>query len=457
FGTSALAILALFASLSAAVATVVFAATREDCGLVPAALAGALLLLLPLTQEFGHMVMTEMPQALWCTLAVLQFGRFLDEERARSALGFAFFSVLAILTKGNGIFLALVPPLAIGLSGRWHLLKRPALWLSGLAVGVCCAPWYWFTLNISRTTWGAGASPTWEYSKQALEFYGEQLWWLAGVTAGAVAILGLALRLIDTNGARAGRWAAMIAWLPALMACNVILPTGVDARHLLLIAPVWVAGWAAGAASIGAGLEWLGGARGSATRRTGGALVAIALLAVFCGERFERPRKDYRGFRAAAQTLQGDQSLSQSVFLVASDSKGEGLFVTAVALGEERPGHVVLRASQVLSSSDWMGEGYQLQYTDTDSLAAFLQDLPVGIVAFDASTPPNHWTAHHDLLLETLVDRPQAWVELAPQEVVRDGQVHPAGLRLFRLVGHEGRRAALPDLEKLLGRKLPGF
>ncbi len=70
---------ALFACVSAVLATVIFAATRQDCGRVPAGLAGALLLLLPLTQEYGHMVMTELPQALWCTLAILQFGRFLDE------------------------------------------------------------------------------------------------------------------------------------------------------------------------------------------------------------------------------------------------------------------------------------------------------------------------------------------------------------------------------------------
>ena len=87
-----------------------------------------------IVQTFSGTLMTEMQLALCCTLAVGAFARFLASG-ARSALAlFALAAVAGILTKGNAMALALLPPFAIALHGSWRLVRRPALWLAGLAV-----------------------------------------------------------------------------------------------------------------------------------------------------------------------------------------------------------------------------------------------------------------------------------------------------------------------------------
>ena len=71
---------------------VVFVAARQACGGLVAGIAGLWFVLLPLVQEYGSMVMTEVPLALFCLAAALQFGRFLDTGRARHSFGFARFA-----------------------------------------------------------------------------------------------------------------------------------------------------------------------------------------------------------------------------------------------------------------------------------------------------------------------------------------------------------------------------
>lgn len=445
FGVSTLSVQLLLCALMAAVGTLVFAAVREEAGVALAGTAALLLPCMPLVQRFGHMSMTEVPQTLFTIAAVLAFGCFVDTGRGRWSLAFALLAVAAILTKGNGIFLALVPPLTIALTGRWSLVKRPALWGSAALVAALCAPWYLLTLGISRSTWGAGTAPTLEYAVRALPTYAVAMLYLGGIAMALVAVLGFVTRLRESP--HPGRWAALAAWIPALLAGVLAVPTGIDARHLVLAAPAWLAGWAAGAA-------WL--AR-RAPSQGGVPVVPLLLVGAFFVEVFERPRKRTSGYRTAARVLLADPTLERSRLLVASDSRGEGLFVAAVAMDEERPGHVVLRASKVLSRSDWMGRDYELLYGTPESLAEFLERLPVGVVALDRSVGRDRWLAHHELLEGVIEGRPEVWQPIGTYDVVRDGVLHAGALALYRQVGHEDRIPLPLDLDRVGGRRLPGF
>lgn len=448
FGVSTLSVLLLMCALSAATATVVFAAVRADAGDGLAALAGLFLLLAPLVQKYGHMAMTEVPQALLVTSASLCFGRFLEVGRARWVLAFALLAVASILTKGSGLFLALVPPIAILLTGRWDVLRRPALWLSALLVAVLCAPWYLLTLDVSRSTWGAGRSPSVAYTLEAVPYYAKALFQLGGAVLGSVAVFGLVER--QRQGERAGRWGALAAWLPSLLLCAVVVPTGIDERHLVLAAPVWMCGWAAGAA-------WLVG-RWPGSFWGGVPVLPLLLVGSFFVEAFERPLKQFRGYREPARELLADESLAESVFLVASDSFGEGLFVAAVAMNDrQRPGHIVLRASKVLAKSDWLGHDYSLTYQTPEELSAFLADVPVGVVVLDEATERHHWYPHHDLLDQMLEAYPDVWRKVGAYDVVRDGVAYPGALRVYRQAGHEDRPVRALDVQRILGREVPGF
>ncbi len=156
--------LLLMALLTALLAATLYQTLRQELTPLVAGAAALLLLAVPIIRVSSGMMMAEIPLALFDFWAVLCFGRYLDTERWSDAAAFGLCAALAILTKGSGLALALVPPIAILLTWRFHLLARPSLWCSAGIVMLLCAPWYWVTLNLARTTWSE-ASPTLEYTR----------------------------------------------------------------------------------------------------------------------------------------------------------------------------------------------------------------------------------------------------------------------------------------------------
>src|SRR5262245_42475830 len=128
FSPSRLSMFLMMSLLTTLLAGTVYHVIRSEfCS--KAGIATALLLIaLPLIQAYNGMVMAEILMTLLSFWAVLHFGRFLTTEKWQYAAGFGICAMLAILTKGNGLSLALVPPLAVVFSRRFHLLTRPSFW-----------------------------------------------------------------------------------------------------------------------------------------------------------------------------------------------------------------------------------------------------------------------------------------------------------------------------------------
>jgi uncharacterized membrane protein len=442
-GTSHFAILSCFCVLAAAVATTIHVGARALVGSGIAALAGLAWLLVPVVQRYGHMTLTELLLALFCTLAVLAFARFLEDARARHSLCFALFAVAAILTKGSGVFLALVPPLALAMTGRWRLLARPALWLAPLVVGLCTAPWYLATIEISTSSWVGGSRPTLAHAWRALGYYPRELFLIAGPLVGGLALVGLAAALASRE--RRCKWAAQAAWLPSLILCHMVVSTGPQTRHLVLLVPVWLSFAALGARFLAERLPRL------ALGRVHLAPAAFALALV---PFLDIERKDCRGYAEAARMIIGDSSLVTRRLLIDSDSRGEGGFVSAIALNEQRPGHVVLRGSKVLAYSDWMGTKVEPLFGDEDAMQAWLAEYGVEIVAIDDSIDLTR-LFEHDRMLRRLVSSRAAWSPYASIDMVRDGVRTEAGLKLFRQALPAEHEPSPLRFEDVVGRELP--
>ncbi|MEJ7636685.1 MAG: hypothetical protein WKF75_01545 [Singulisphaera sp.] len=88
------------------------------------------------------------------------------------------------------------------------------------------------------------------------------------------------------------------------------------------------------------------------------ALSALTLVA-FGWQMFTIPDREFGGFRQVAEDLNALSGPRRSVILVASNAVGEGAFISEMATIDERPGHVILRASKVLGPSAWLGSGYK--------------------------------------------------------------------------------------------------
>lgn len=178
-GDSAFMVMLLQALLTAACGALTFAVGRQFLPAVAAASGALLFCLLPLTQQYTAIVMSDMLLATLCLAATAVFVSFINRETARLSLLFGLLAAGAILTKASGLLLALVPPLLIVAGGRFGLLRSYKLWLAPAPVIALALPWMVATYAITNE--GAQQIGLVEYIKGSLPFYAAGLWRVFGL------------------------------------------------------------------------------------------------------------------------------------------------------------------------------------------------------------------------------------------------------------------------------------
>jgi hypothetical protein len=422
FGVSGTAAVLGMAFLTACCATVLFRWLETEIGARGAGVAMLLFLCLPLVQEFSGALMTEVPLALFCTLAVLAYGRYLDRGGRRDALAFGLFAVAGILTKGNALALGMVPLLALVFTRRFELLRSKVFWLPAVLVLVICAPWYSMTAEIQARSWSGGTRPNLEYSLRALPSYLAASVRLGGWGLLLAAAFGLFKGCRDGQG-KNGVWIASAGFFLGLLLLLVVLPSDVDGRHLVLATPLVV------------GCAVYGVVRASKDLGLAPAWGLALLLGLFGLEELRVVRKDFGGYREPVMALLRDPLYEQAVIMVAGDAIGEGLVIAGGAAADSpRPRHYILRASKVLISDDWNGRDYQLHFRTLDEMQARLEAFPVALLVLDSSTNPAQWFSHHTMLDQLVQERRDAWELLSSHDVRRQGEVFSQALRIYRLI-----------------------
>jgi hypothetical protein len=435
FSPSRLSMLLLMALLTSLLATIVYVIIRREVGSKAGAVVGLLLLAQPLIQRYSSMVMLEILLALLCFLAALRFGQFLDNGKWRDAIGFSIWSTLAILTKGNGLTLAMLPPIAMLFSRRFHLLARLSFWCPAMLVLVFCGPWYWLTLDMVRNAWQAEA-PTLGFAIEAIRYYSYHLVKIIGIGPSFLVLIGFVVSVARPWSEKRveGRWAAVGALLVSVLMFHVVVPSSQEERYLITAVPALLM-------FLTAGIAWTADRlplrRLATDRKVVG--MTLAVMLVIGVQTFAIPKKAWHGFGDVAEQLLSTADFQSSVFLVASDPQGEGMFISEVAMRERRPGHVVLRASKILSRSRWNGETYELLYNTPEEIMSYLEGIPVGVVVLDVSIPIENQTADFHLLQETLNAFTQQWAPVGSYPLTRLGTTYAGALQIYRLLGHENR------------------
>jgi hypothetical protein len=429
FGPSRVSVLLLMAALTALLALTVYRSVRGEFGPFLGWVVGVLFIGLPWVQLYTGILMADILTGLLCFWATLCFGRFLETGSWRTAAGFGVLASLTILTKGSGLLLALMVPLAVVLSGRYRLLARPGFWLPAGIVLVLCGPWMYLTRHLAHNGFDYPL-PTPAFTIPALGFFSRMLLETTGVGLLGLIVLGLFVKLVRPRGGQvAGKWAACAALLPAVGIFHLVVPVGMEQRYLIPALPAAMLFLAAGMAWVAARLP----GRWPADRKV--VLVAAVVVLVFAVETFTVRKLSFRGFGEAARELvqapDGPKKL-----LVSSDSAGEGAFIAAVAAGEQRPGHVVVRASKVLADDDWLGRGYTIRADcrTPEAMMRYLEQLDVGVVVLDTSAPLTAWMGHHVLLGKTVAAYPGRWQQVSVHDVRRGSGEHPEALHVYRLL-----------------------
>lgn len=388
-----------------------------------AAIAGAALwALTPLAIEGQAFFMLDQALAACAVAAALCWAAYAERQTWPRILLFAALAALAILIKGNGWLVVLIPAFHLALTGRWHLLRSAKPWLGALVGLVAVGPWYAATAGISADGFNYAPGPA--YAALSLGYN------LQALTANA-GLLGLLLAALGAAGAWArrrdgdGRWnvaAACLALLLAALALQALVPVDLDPRYMAPALPALIVMAVAGAAEL---------ARIAAARERWAAAPLLLLLLPGAAHLAARePKADLRMEEAAAFASAGGAG---EAWLIDGGSGAEGAFIAAMAVRDPALTGYTVRASKLLATSDFMGNRYSLRFSAPAEAAAEMRRLGLaGVVVAERQGVEEF--AHRPLLAAALAD--------------------PAsGYRLAAELPHEGRagvtriyRAAEPRL-----------
>jgi hypothetical protein len=438
FGTSRTAILTLMLLMSALLAATLYRVVQQQFHSHAAGLISALyFLLIPLVQSYSGAVMADLPVAVFSFWAMLAWARYLESQTTASAVCFGCFSAAAILTKGNAYALVFIPVVSIVLSSRWAVLKSRVMWLTAAGIAVVCVPWSWFTSNLVVPTMVYSVS--WSYLLQGGWFYARTLALVPGLLTTGFAVAGIYDRVIRRGFRVTPLWASAMAALIGVELFHSLVPAGLEDRYLLASLPPLimfaVAGvaWCASRIPLAIGLRY---------RVVG---LAAAAIGFFFVTTFHVEHKFAFGFAPLVKDLLTNAEYRNAIILCSSDDRGEGLLISEMAMREQRPGHIILRASRMLADSDWIGRGYSLKMDTPEKIRQWLESVPVGIVVLDRMVNKHTGFAHHALLRQAVSQPPWRLASVYPgpgdrgtapgarvEVYVAEGLLHPASPR-FRV------------------------
>lgn len=391
------AVLLLPVFLTAFAGWVMFEAGRQLMGFTGAFAAAVLFPLMHLVQTYTAIVMSDVLLVVWCLLAAMAFSRFLATGTARWSLAFGLLATAAILTKGSGLLLALIPPFAIVFSGRFRTLLAVKLWLAPIPVLLFAVPWLVMTTKI--TSEGMSEAPLSEYLLNAIPYYLTESINVLGfvlIILVALAFVTAVKRIRRKKGlpeTEAVLWALAIAVV--VFYCAV--PSGLDGRYLLpLIPPVIIL-------ALLSLSHLAGNLREQYPALSGKWLVLAGALAV--GFEMSRPAiKVYAGPTQAVERLL-DESDEPLNLLVCSDARGEGALIAAAAL--LAPDRVVVqRGTKLLSTSDWLGREYTETFSNEEEMLELLDRSGITHVVIDQSVPETDVWLHQTSMHEAIHSRP---------------------------------------------------
>lgn len=401
--------------LLAALALLTFQLGRR---MVPDALAlasGIGVLLLPLALKLSLHVMADILLAVMCLWAVILWADYMRSPSPKRALAWGAVAAAAILTKGSGIGLCLLPPVATLLAGRWRLMLGRTWWCAALPVAMLAGPWMVYSTKISKE--GMTQLSPWQYLTEATPFYFKSMpevfgWPLVILTC--VATVTMMAAAWKHSGMREEH-ASLIAMAAGITAVLLLVPVGVTTRYMLTLTPCVLL-----ASACALNMTAVAKKRCFVACSSGGLLLCAFLPLADGGS---APSKRVYGFgEAVLKSCIPSSQDSPRQWLVASDPRGEGAMIAAAAFAcpQRSPSLLrVYRGSKELAQSDWMGRGYQAAFVDAKSLLNHLDARGITRVFLDLSVPENARKEHEVLLEKALRSPPSNWILDFEQQVTR--------------------------------------
>jgi hypothetical protein len=447
FSTSHTSLMFLMAALTALLGLVVYRMLTNQLGSLLALAAALALVCLPLVQDHTTLVMADIPLTLFSLLAAIFFGRYLKTEKLKDSLWFGALASLAIMTKGSAVAIALLPPIAILVSGKWNLVRKSSLWSSAAMVLAACGPWYWMTRLMQKGTW-VQPSPTLWYTLSTAKFFSFHFFKILGWPLASLALLGFVVTLAGLSQFVEQKtfWAAMIGLLFGFFIVPCVIPVGREERYFLPAVPAAMAFSAAGINFLGSRLP----------KRLKPAILSSTFLFIFLLTPFRFQRERNYGFAPIAQRLTSSPQFYNAVILISSDADGEGMMISEIAMREKRPGHLVLRATKILTTANWTGTQVTAIFQTPEEVQKYLDSIPVSVVVLDHSASPAGYQVYEGPLEQAIVSHQDSWKLLGSYSIWRKGIEHTQAALVYARSAPAKNASGIIriDMTSMLGKAL---
>lgn len=367
---------------------------RQVLGLPWAVLAAITYVLIPISLNNTVRLMLDQALAGFCLLAALLWSAYAKEPTLRRGLAYAAVAAAAILLKGNGWVLGVFPFFHIALMGRWRVLLNWRTYVAGALALSLVGAWTVATYKISSDgfnyAWGL------DYFLLATSTFLFALYANLGpfgLIAALVGIVGSISSKDRPELREVGRTG--LAMVLATILFHSIVPVDLDSRYMSSAIPPLAIFMAIGV--------WMTTRRWQSVAVWPWPVLTVA-LALFCipGILFlhNRPaRFDMRMDLVAAQVAEQPGGL---VVVIDGNAGAEGALAAEVALRDPARQNYVVRSSQLLAKSDFMGKRYALRVDTPDVVLGLLDDISCSAVVVAEGPFIEPRFAHSDLLLSAL-------------------------------------------------------
>ena len=369
----------------------------------------------------------------------------------------ALWGAMAVLTKESALALLVFGPAALILLGGETRRKPRITWHFWAAYGLLALfllATYQFTgvMRLRAVPSVRDLARGWERVRFLLTFL-HMVPWLVFAIAALGALRGTAIR----NGA--DRMVAIhvrgaVLWLFVWLACQAIFRDVIEERYFLpAVFPLIIL--------FGAGLDRLSRLISSRAgilpiprwATLAAARIVPAMAAIVCVASMPAEASTHRaGYAQVAASLPA--AAAGPVILISSDTSGEGAMVVECLLRDDARNRIVLRASKMLASSDWMGGNYRLLTTSVPEVRDLLNAIPVQFIVLDASGFIDEGTrSHHRLLEKTMTEESNQFRLVGDFPLFLENRRQDGAIQVYENLKARGRR---PDVVRIPMRETLG-
>jgi hypothetical protein len=443
FSPSRASVLALSATMTIATALLLYQFVTRRFGIL-AGVTGALLFACsPIVREGSSELMLDVPIAFLCLLSLVVYVRYLESGRMRHAFAFGFIAASAMLIKGNGACLALLPPLAVLVTRRFDLLAKPSFWLPLPVATAIVAPWYIVSYGQAaagfRYGWGLSYLATASSANLEILVRAEgPLVLLAAI--GLVAALARPQRTASTQAVAAAGALFISVW-----SFQAVVPAAIQDRYLApLLPPFFILAWP--------GFEWSckqisqrfpHAPQNLRSRWMQWAIGAIILAISVVPGTIAIERRPHLGIIEAAQQVWSHRFAANPSMLIATSAREEGAAIAELAMADpHRPSLFVVRGSRLFGGGGYNNRDYSPKFKSPAETMAAIDQFAIPLVLIHADTSQKHW-AHLDQLAGAQRLFADRWT------LLYQGSGLEGGVRLYRIRANDTKRGNLAALTVL--------